>query len=213
MGFGLTPALALGAPVVTETLPPALRGAGTLGFGTSNVGNSPGRVGSTPAGLLVGDWDGEPGCGLGPDLRGGPAVPGAGAGMSRLSTLDVYERWAPGYRAEPHNPLMSAEQRVMLAQLPILAGRDVLDLGCGTGRYSEIAAQAGARRVVAMDFSPAMLAQVQGAARIRADMSALPLRDECVDVVLSGLAIGHVTDLARCMRDIARMLRPGGRPT
>ncbi len=56
-----------------------------------------------------------------------------------------------------HNKLMEIEQAAMLRQLPPLVGRDVLDLACGTGRYSQIAAERGARRVVGADNSFAML--------------------------------------------------------
>ena len=130
--------------------------------------------------------------------------------MTRLSTLEVYERWAPEYSVEPHNPLMVAEQQAMLARFPDLAGRDVLDLACGTGRYSELAERAGARLVVSVDFSTGMLLRARTAQRIRADMHALPLRAGSVDVVLSGLALGHGADLGRCVREIARVLRPRG---
>ena len=58
------------------------------------------------------------------------------------ATLEAYERWAPTYPPEPHNPLMRAEQREVLTQLPVLAGRRVLDLACGTGRYAALAAGA-----------------------------------------------------------------------
>jgi malonyl-CoA O-methyltransferase len=130
--------------------------------------------------------------------------------MSATSLLDAYDRWAPAYPAQPHNPLMQAEQRAMLDGLPPLAGRDVLDLACGTGRYAGLAEHRGASSVLALDFSLSMLRRAAVARRVRADMSRLPLRDQVVDVVLSGLALGHAPDLAGCMREVARVLRPGG---
>jgi malonyl-CoA O-methyltransferase len=105
---------------------------------------------------------------------------------------------------------MVAEQHAMRARFPEMAGRDVLDVACGTGRYSMLAEQAGARLVLSIDYSRGMLARAQVARRIRADMCALPLRSASVDVVLSGLALGHAADLDLCMREIARVLRPGG---
>jgi ubiquinone/menaquinone biosynthesis C-methylase UbiE len=129
--------------------------------------------------------------------------------MSASEVHAMYERWAPSYAATPHNPLMVVEQRVMEGRLPALAGRDVLDLGCGTGRYSALASARGAR-CVGIDFSLAMLARARIGARIRADMTRLPVRDAVFDVVLSGLALGHATNLRRCMTEIARVLRAGG---
>jgi malonyl-CoA O-methyltransferase len=130
--------------------------------------------------------------------------------MKRASTLEVYERWAPGYPAHPHNPLMAAEQQAMLARCPRLAGRDVLDLACGTGRYALLARRAGARCVAALDRSPGMLARVDSAWPIRGDLDALPLRDATFDVVISGLALGHAIDLVACIEGVGRVLRPGG---
>ena len=130
--------------------------------------------------------------------------------MSAPGTLEMYERWAPGYDAEPHNPLMDAEQRAMCVRFPELAGRDVLDLACGTGRYARLATQAGARRVVGVDASPTMLARAEIRDRVRGDLTALPFRDASFDVVISGLAIGHASDLNACLAEIRRVLRAGG---
>ena len=126
------------------------------------------------------------------------------------STLEVYERWAPTYPPEPHNPLMRAEQQCMLAQLPDVTGRRVLDLACGSGRYARLMAAAGAAEVVAVDFSAAMLARVSTGFRVRADLTQLPFACGSFDLVVSGLAIGHASDLATCLREVARVLRPGG---
>jgi len=126
------------------------------------------------------------------------------------ATLAAYERWAGTYVGEPHNPLMAAEQTEMLRLMPALRGRRVLDLACGTGRYARIAAKAGAASIVALDFSPAMLARAGTARRVRADMARLPFVGECFDVVVSGLAIGHATSVQDWMSEAARVLAPGG---
>jgi len=130
--------------------------------------------------------------------------------MSVEVMREVYERWAPAYDATPHNPLMNAEQRAMVARFPELAGSDVLDLACGTGRYAKLAASAGARRVIGLDTSFAMLSRASMAERVRGDLAALPFRSGSFDVVISGLAIGHASDLDACLSDVARVLRPGG---
>ena len=78
------------------------------------------------------------------------------------STLTAYERWAPVYPPVAHNPLMRAEQRAMLEVWPDMDGRRVLDLACGSGRYSHLLREANAAQVVAVDFCAAMLEQVDG---------------------------------------------------
>lgn len=126
------------------------------------------------------------------------------------ATLEAYERWAPAYPPEAHNPIMQAEQRCLLSLLPGFHGRRVLDLACGTGRYSRLVAERGACEVVAADFSPGMLARVDGVARVRAGLGPLPFRDGTFDCVVSGLALGHAPDLELCVAEIARVLVAGG---
>lgn len=127
-----------------------------------------------------------------------------------LTTLEAYDRWAPTYPPEPHNPLMRAEQEALLAHLPQVAGRRALDLACGSGRYARMLAAAGASDVVAADFSMAMLSRVTEGHRVRADLTSLPFGAGSFDLVVSGLAIGHADDLRACLREIARVMRPGG---
>jgi ubiquinone/menaquinone biosynthesis C-methylase UbiE len=126
------------------------------------------------------------------------------------STLEAYERWAPVYPPVAHNPLMRAEQRAMLEVWPNVDGRRVLDLACGTGRYSDLLRKANAEQVVALDFCMAMLAQVAAAGRVRASMMQLPFRSAVFDAVVSGLAVGHATDIRQWMSEVARVLRPEG---
>jgi malonyl-CoA O-methyltransferase len=128
----------------------------------------------------------------------------------QTSTLQAYERWAPVYPPLAHNPLMRAEQRSMLELWPNVDGWRVLDLACGSGRYSRLLREANAAQVVALDFCMAMLEQVAAADRVRASMMQLPFRSAVFDAVVSGLAVGHATDIRQWMSEVARVLRPEG---
>lgn len=125
-------------------------------------------------------------------------------------TLSAYERWAPLYPPTAHNPLMRAEQRVMIEHWPPVAGARALDLACGSGRYARLLAGAGAAQVVAMDFCVPMLHQVGSAGRVCGSMMQLPFAARAFDIVISGLALGHATDIHVWMMEIARVLKPGG---
>ena len=125
-------------------------------------------------------------------------------------TLAAYERWAPLYPPTAHNPLMRAEQRVMLEHLPQVAGCRALDLACGSGRYSRLLAEMHAAEVVAVDFCPAMLAQVSTAGRVCASMMHLPFANGAFDLVVCGLALGHATSIEDWMAEVARVLSVGG---
>ena len=129
---------------------------------------------------------------------------------SASATLRAYERWAPLYPPVAHNPLMRAEQRAMLELWPNMAGRRVLDLACGSGRYSHLLRIANAAQVVALDFCPPMLDQVADADRVCASMMQLPFRPAAFGAVVSGLAVGHATDIRSWMSEVARVLSPDG---
>jgi malonyl-CoA O-methyltransferase len=125
-------------------------------------------------------------------------------------TLAAYERWAPLYPPTAHNPLMRAEQDAMIRHWPDVAGRRALDLACGTGRYSQLLAEAKAAQVVAMDFCVPMLRQVSAAAPVCGSMMQLPFAAEAFDVVVSGLALGHAAGVHGWMAEVARVLGEGG---
>lgn len=126
------------------------------------------------------------------------------------ATLAAYQRWASTYPPIAHNPLMRVEEKAMVARWPAVAGKRVLDLACGSGRYVRRLTDGGAAQVVALDFCGPMLEQVSGGDRVRADMTRLPFIDGAFDVVICALALGHAADLQALAAQIARVLRPGG---
>lgn len=89
----------------------------------------------------------------------------------------------------------------------------VLDLCCGQGNVSEALATAG-HDVVGADFSPAMLAlaraRAPGIEFVEADAQDLPFEDSSFDAVVSNLGIVHIPDQPRALREVRRVLRPGG---
>jgi len=113
------------------------------------------------------------------------------------------------------NDLMSAGlHRLWKRRLVKLAGqpRDVLDLCCGTG---DIALRFPGR-VIGADFTAEMLqvAQTRRASAVgwvRADALQLPFPADAFDVVTVGYGLRNLADLPRGLREIHRVLRPGGR--
>jgi ubiquinone/menaquinone biosynthesis C-methylase UbiE len=104
----------------------------------------------------------------------------------------------------------------MLALLPDVEGRDVLDAGCGPGVYAEALVARGAR-VVGLDSSPTMLAlaekRLAGRAQFLWGNLDLPLTmfsDGSFDVVVSALALDHVRDWDALFAGFYRILRQGG---
>lgn len=130
--------------------------------------------------------------------------------LNELSSLDAYALWADHYPAEAHNQLMQIEETAMRDLLPDLQLRQVLDAACGSGRYTHLALAHGAERVIGLDNSPAMLRQAQIPYRVCASLTALPLASGSLDVILCGLAVGHLPELAPVFSEFARVLVPGG---
>lgn len=127
-----------------------------------------------------------------------------------ISVREGYERWAPSYPDVPGNPLMRAEQQLMLQHWPAVAGRRALDLACGSGRYARLLRAGSAATVVALDSSPAMLRRVADVGRVCARLSHLPFTAASFDVIICGLAVGHEPEIGAWMAEIARVLAPGG---
>lgn len=91
------------------------------------------------------------------------------------------------------------------------------DLGCGTGQVSEVLAPF-VRQVIAIDESPEMLAAArerlarQPNVEVRAgDLEHLPVDDLQLDAVVVFLVLHYVAEPGAALREVARVLRPGGR--
>ena len=146
-----------------------------------------------------------------PDALGRPGTDDALAGVR-----DGYDRWAKVYDHDA-NPLPALEEPRVREALGGVRGRDVLDLGCGTGRHTAWLAEAGAR-VTAVDFSAGMLEQARervpaGDVRfVTHDLhEPLPFGHASFDAVVSGLVLEHLRDLSRFFVEAHRVLSPGGR--
>ena len=99
----------------------------------------------------------------------------------------------------------------------------VLDAACGTGDLAEAFAAAGAASVCGVDFTVQMLdiARLKAARRRPAtrqrlsyqlsDVMALPFDDASFDIVSIAFGIRNVTDAGGALRELGRVLRPGGR--
>ena len=129
---------------------------------------------------------------------------------------DGYDRWARIYDHDA-NPLPALEDPQVREALGDVRAREVVDLGCGTGRHTEWLVAAGAR-VTAVDFSEAMLEQARRkvpAADVRFIVhdrhEPLPLDDASFDAVVSGLVLEHLRDLDAFFAEAHRVLRPQGR--
>ena len=97
-----------------------------------------------------------------------------------------------------------------------LAGLRVLDAGCGGGRYSKVAGEAGAivrgvDHTTAVDKAAALCADLPNVAFAQADLKHLPFEPQSFDAVFSIGVMHHDVDTRAVFDSVARLVRPGGR--
>jgi ubiquinone/menaquinone biosynthesis C-methylase UbiE len=134
-------------------------------------------------------------------------------------TLNFWER------ALINNPVRAfVQQHIEAPRLLRLGGRldgkEVLEIGCGRGIGVEVIVQRfGAGRVTAIDIDPRMigLARKRLASlpldRVKLEIgsaTAIPAPDESFDAVFDFGVLHHIPDWQKAVREIARVLRPGG---
>ncbi len=131
-----------------------------------------------------------------------------------LPVIDGYDAWAPLYD-DDGNPLTAIEGPAIRALFGPLEGRKALDLGCGTGRHT-LPLVAGGATVAALDGSGEMLARARHKLRgypvewHRHRLSdPLPFPDSTFDLIVLGLVVEHIADLAALMGEAARVSKAG----
>ena len=130
--------------------------------------------------------------------------PGFFAGYARLP------RSVDGLDAAPEWPALRA-------MLPDLAGKRVVDLGCGFGWFCRWAREAGAAEVLGLDVSANMLARARettsdsAISYRQADLETLALPAASFDVAYSALTLHYLANLGALFDTVHRALAPGGR--
>jgi ubiquinone/menaquinone biosynthesis C-methylase UbiE len=133
--------------------------------------------------------------------------------VATTTNRTYYDAFAAGYdqgRDRGYHRLID-DQAAALVQR-VAAGADVLEVGCGTGLILERVAKF-AKSVRGIDLSPGMLerARERGLDVVEGSADALPFPNESFDVAYSFKVLAHVPDVERCLAEMFRVVRPGGR--
>jgi demethylmenaquinone methyltransferase / 2-methoxy-6-polyprenyl-1,4-benzoquinol methylase len=105
--------------------------------------------------------------------------------------------------------------RRLTAEAAVRPGERVLDACCGTGDLALADLKAGAGEVIGLDFSEPMLERARRKSDavewVQGDMLSLPYGEASFDAATVGFGVRNVEDLEAGLRELRRVLRPGGR--
>ncbi len=101
---------------------------------------------------------------------------------------------------------------IKLVEKWIPSGSSILELGCGVGQATRLLEKAGFE-VFASDISPLFLEKLNETGKgnyFPADISRLPLRNQCLDAVVSNEVIEHLTDIPSALLEMKRVIKNRG---
>ncbi len=145
--------------------------------------------------------------------------------MNQTTNETVYERVKASFgpNAQHYSASMGHADKDVLQQLVEKVGPNptdrVLDIGTGAG-HTGIAFAPAVASVVALDLTPQMLEEVQRNAAAKGvtnvttqqgPAETLPFEDNSFDIVVSRLTTHHFADLPRSVREMGRVVKPGGK--
>lgn len=140
---------------------------------------------------------------------------GGGCGLPQeVPVREGYAEWAQTY--DGPNPMIEAEQSLVHSLLApsLRPGVVVLDAACGTGRHTAWLETQGCR-AVGIDVTATMLHRASSVAPrtgfVQSDLRALPFASGSIDASVCALALCHLPHLTLALRELSRVLRPGGR--
>jgi len=146
---------------------------------------------------------------------------GSRGGGSRQLTPELEERIRRSFDAasqdEEHFPSTIDPRiyhvKVILDHFGNLAGKRVLDAGCGKGRFARVLLDRHpTAEIWGLDISEEMLKHVPAGIHTRAgSMTALPFEDASFDAAYATESLEHAVEIGRAVAELCRVVKPGGR--
>jgi ubiquinone/menaquinone biosynthesis C-methylase UbiE len=135
-----------------------------------------------------------------------------------MQLRDYFDRLAPNWDEEASREKLECLSNIV-KELCIKSGDWVLDIGSGTGILlpSLIAAVGNEGKILALDFATKMLHQARAKRfpavvdYIQADVTAMPLCNNCADFAICNSVFPHFNDKAKALKEIARVIKNNGR--
>ncbi len=130
-----------------------------------------------------------------------------------------FDDWAETYGKDRISPWFRHYQALAMERLPLMESGAFLDVGCGTGwAVRQAAGRPSISRSCGIDISPKMIEKAReltmGLAKVElrvADAAEIPYPDDSFSSILCTCSFHHYADPVQALRQIRRVLRPGGR--
>lgn len=132
---------------------------------------------------------------------------------SDTSAQESFDLWAEGYDEQP-NPLLALEERHLPSLFPPLSMRNILDAGCGTGRWLGKFVDFSPASLIGIDRSIEMLGRARAKLGEQAQLqqgecTALPVANSSVDLLLCSFVLSYVQNLKMFAQECGRVARAG----
>lgn len=131
----------------------------------------------------------------------------------------IHKKWRSRFRSEDVEPMLQLYFRYLVQRLQLHPGMRILDAGCGTAFHAIRLAQMGLR-VDGIDYSQFAIDQALDAVEAsgvrdrvslrQGDITSLDIADDSYDAVLCLGVLMHVPDIDAAIRELSRVLKPGG---
>jgi ubiquinone/menaquinone biosynthesis C-methylase UbiE len=128
------------------------------------------------------------------------------------NTIDYYDDFSSWYERErKHGYHAMLDQLELDVIRPLAEGRDVLEVGAGTGLIMEGLGDAP-KTLTGLDISSGMLkkAEKRGFNVVQGSATDLPFEDATFDLAYSFKVLAHIPDIEKALSEMSRVLRPGG---
>jgi len=139
------------------------------------------------------------------------------AAVTEKSVVEAYDIWAENYDSQPDNLMLHLDGKLFsqLISNVDIKGKQVADIGCGTGRHWPLIFGKQPASLTGFDVSGGMLKKLnekypQAHTSLITDNLFSNIPDDAFDVIVSTLTVAHIEDIDEAMQAWSRLLKSGG---
>jgi ubiquinone/menaquinone biosynthesis C-methylase UbiE len=137
--------------------------------------------------------------------------------IKETSVVEAYDIWADNYDAQPGNLMLELDKIVLNELLGniAVAGKQIADIGCGTGRHWADILQKEPAALTGFDVSPGMLKQLKNKfpsanAKVIADNHFSDVENGSFDMIISTLTMAHIENINEALAAWGRIMKIEG---